>query len=66
MIREFDKEQAFDNLIKIILSAGDGTSISKQMRAYGEAMDFLEKMAQTQFELGYMKAVEVANTINNN
>jgi hypothetical protein len=66
MIREFDKEQTFDNLIKIILSAGDGTSISKQIRAYEEAMDFLEKMAQTQFDLGYMKAVEVGTHINSN
>jgi hypothetical protein len=65
-MKHFSKEQAFDDLIKIILSAGDGSSISKQMKAYMEAMDFLEKMAQTQFELGYMKAVEVGNTINNN
>jgi hypothetical protein len=65
-MKQFSKEQAFDELIKIIVSAGDGSSISKQMKAYGEAMDFLEKMAQTQFELGYMKAVEVGNTINNN
>jgi hypothetical protein len=62
----FNKEKVFDDLIKIILSAGDGTSISKQIKAYGEAMEYLEKLAQTQFDLGYMKAVEVGNTINNN
>lgn len=62
----FNKEKVFDDLIKIILSAGDGTSISKQIKAYGEAMEYLEKLAQTQFEMGYMKAVELGKEINQN
>jgi len=62
----FNKEKVFDDLIKIILSAGDGTSISKQIKAYGEAMEYLEKLAQTQFELGYIKAIEIGTEMNQN
>ena len=66
MMEEFDKAKVLDNTILILSKAGDGRSISQTVLAYNEAMNFLEKMAQTQFELGYMKAVEVGNTINNN
>ena len=62
----FNKEKVFDDLIKIILSAGDATSISKQIKAYGEAMEYLEKLAQTQFELGYIKAIEIGTEMNQN
>jgi len=62
----FNKEKVFDDLIKIILSAGDGTSISKQIKAYGEAIEYLEKLAQTQFELGYIKAIEIGTEMNQN
>jgi len=66
MMEEFDKAKVLDNIISILSKAGDGNSISQTVIVYTEAMDFLEKLAQTQFDLGYMKAVEVGNTINNN
>jgi hypothetical protein len=62
----FDKARVLDNLLLILSKAGNGSSISQTVIVYSEAMDFLEKLAQTQFDLGYMKAVEVGNTINNN
>ena len=65
-MERFNKEKALDSIIVILQKAGDGTSVSQTTSAYMEAMNFLEKMAQTQFELGYMKAVEVGNTINSN
>lgn len=65
-MENFDKEKALDDILKIMMSAGDGSSISKQIRAYNEAMQYLENIANTQFELGYMKATEVGKELNQN
>jgi hypothetical protein len=66
MMEEFDKAKVLDNIISILSKAGDGGSVSHTVMVYTEAMDFLEKLAQTQFDLGYMKAVEIGNNINSN
>lgn len=65
-MKHFDKEKAFDDIIKIILKAGSGESISRQMKAYSEAMEYLEGIANTQFEMGYMEAMEVGKELNQN
>jgi hypothetical protein len=53
-MKHFDKEKAFDDIIKIILKAGNGESISKQMKAYSEAMEYLDVIYEKGYNDGYI------------
>lgn len=64
-MKEFNKERAFDDIIKILLKAND-VSPSKQFKIYGEVMEYLDGIANTQFQNGYMSALEIGKEINQN
>lgn len=64
-MENFNKEEAFDIITHMIVSCNN-QPLSKQLIIYSDIMDYLQKIADTQFELGYMKAMEVSKEINQN
>lgn len=64
-MENFNKEEVFDIITHMIVSCNN-QPLSKQLRIYSDIMDYLQKIADTQFELGYMKAMEVSKELNQN
>lgn len=62
-MKEFDKEKAFDDIIKIILKVGNGESISKQMKACSEAMEYLDVIYEKGYNDGYIYSTKVIHEI---
>lgn len=64
-MENFNKEEVFDIITHMIASCNN-QPLSKQLRIYSDIMDYLQKIADTQFELGYIKAMEVGKELNQN
>jgi len=65
-MKEFSKEQSLDTIVSILTKLGNTTRVSDHIVIYEEVMLELQMIADVEYRRGYMDAIEVGNTINNN
>jgi hypothetical protein len=63
---EFSKEAAFDEIINTLTKAADASTVSHQLKIYEGVMTILQNIADKNYEIGYMDAMQAISTIHQN
>jgi hypothetical protein len=65
-LTKFSKEKSFDDIMSILVNINTDMSVSSQISIYNQVMDKLQEIADTEYNRGYMDAVNVTSEISKN